>query len=1711
MSKSYIKSRSDRVLLLERAEPRLLLSADPVSTMLSVAMDYADELDNDSIVSLDQLTLTAFPQPASAHSAENLMPSLSAADVNDASDMSYPPALSSANEFNDAADSDLGSDISADLNADLSRALNETTSVTELIIVDSRVEDAATLLEGINSNDDAITLFINPDKDGIDSITTALSEYSGIETIHLISHGDDGELQLGSSLLSSDTLNQYADQLSSWQASLTDDADILLYGCNVAQTSDGEAFVQALAGLTSADIAASDDLTGHETLSGDWQLEYQVGQIDSVISVDLATQQSWTGVLAGNLWISTDGDVSGEIDPFLPSAWGNSDVLDFEPAPLIGYGSTTSTLEIVTSVFDIETFTDNTNVDAIHYVTTDISVGSGTSIDLQSGDVLLSLSSDKTLTSTNSLSVKDEDVFIFRPDVAGDYSAGTFSLLFSNPSGKDLKGITLVEETTIVGDTSLQAGSFLFTVTGDGSGDYGIYTFDPGDLTVDPADGVVTTLVDGTEEDIFGDDIFPDKPVGIELVENDYSVGGVDLEAGTILLTFDGDNGVAGLGERQDVLAVNLTQTTLVSGSTDGTVSLFFDGSDIGLTSNVQSLNAITFTDFQGPATVNASPTGSLDINGTLTEDQTLTLDVSSLDDADGLGSFSYQWQRDGVTIADATGDNYTLVAADVGASISALVSYTDGGGTQEVVMSASTGLVTVANDPISGLPQVNGSTMENQQLTANTSGISDANGLSNSFTYQWQRSADGITWSDISGATSDTYILDDPDVGQYMRVSVSITDDDGFDEGPLFSSAVGTINSVNDSIVGLPSISGTASEDETLTADISAISDPDGLSNSFNYQWQRSADGVTWSDISGATSSTYTLDDPDVGQQIRVSVSITDDQGFNEGPLNSAATAAVTAVNDPIAGLPSISGTATEDETLTADISAISDPDGLSNSFSYQWQRSADGFTWSDITGATGNTYMLDDPDVGQQVRVSVSITDDQGFDEGPLYSTATAAVITTNDPITGLPSITGTATEDETLTADISAISDVDGLSNSFSYQWQRSADGVTWSDISGATSSTYTLDDPDVGQQIRVNVSITDDQGFDEGPLNSAATSAVTAVNDPIVGLPSISGTATEDETLTADISAISDPDGLSSSFSYQWQRSADGVTWSDISGATSSTYTLDDPDVGQQVRVSVSITDDQSFDEGPLNSAATAAVAGINDPITGLPSISGTATEDETLTADISAISDPDGLSSSFSYQWQRSADGVTWSDITGATGNTYMLDDPDVGQQVRVSVSITDDQSFDEGPLNSAATAAVITTNDPITGLPSITGTATEDETLTADISAISDVDGLSNSFSYQWQRSVDGVTWSDITGATGNSYTLDDPDVGQQVRVSVSITDDQGFDEGPLNSAATAAVTAINDAYSGSLSIGGNVAVGERLTLNNTISDPDGIDVITYQWYRDGVMINGATNQDYLLTGSDIGKEVYVVAEYIDQQGFAESATSNMILLTVTEPEQDTIVTPDADVEGDDNGEIVAVQDPLVSQPSPPLVTVTADSDGVVIVNQPVTFVIDTAYQDSEPLSVNTLDKAIARQINTLQFESLLNNMIQPLALQDIDQFIKGIEQLQTDARYEHALNTTLVGGSVALSSGLSVGYVIWLARSGVLLSTVLTSLPAWRFIDPMPILSTYSTEEDEYSQDFEDDHESLDSMVKSDAESLDDSEDEDEDEEDDSDKRGSS
>jgi hypothetical protein len=187
----------------------------------------------------------------------------------------------------------------------------------------------------------------------------------------------------------------------------------------------------------------------------------------------------------------------------------------------------------------------------------------------------------------------------------------------------------------------------------------------------------------------------------------------------------------------------------------------------------------------------------------------------------------------------------------------------------------------------------------------------------------------------------------------------------------------------------------------------------------------------------------------------------------------------------------------------------------------------------------------------------------------------------------------------------------------------------------------------------------------------------------VNEAPTGLPTISGIPTEDQTLAVITAAIADPDGLGP-FSYQWLRG--GVN---IAGATSSTYILGDADVGQLISVRVTYVDGQGTSES-LTSAPTAAIANINDAPTGLPTISGTLTVGQTLTAITSAIADADGLGP-FSYQWMR---GV--ADIPGQTGITYVLVPADFGTVANVRVSYTDGHGFPE----SLTTVNATNTGDP---------------------------------------------------------------------------------------------------------------------------------------------------------------------------------------------------------------------------------------------------------------------------------------------------------------------------------------------------------------------------------------------------------------------------
>ena len=199
-------------------------------------------------------------------------------------------------------------------------------------------------------------------------------------------------------------------------------------------------------------------------------------------------------------------------------------------------------------------------------------------------------------------------------------------------------------------------------------------------------------------------------------------------------------------------------------------------------------------------------------------------------------------------------------------------------------------------NSPATGAPAISGTAQVGETLTANTSGIADADGLDNaSFSYQWIRN-DGSADTDIQDATGSTYTLTSADEGKTVKVRVSFTDDAGNDE-TLASEATGDVAAApNRAATGTPTISGTVQVGETLTADTSVIADEDGLDRaSFSYQWI--AGGT---DIDGASGSSYTLTSTQQGKTVQVRVSFTDNAG-NQEYLTSAPTGAVAAAPSPL------------------------------------------------------------------------------------------------------------------------------------------------------------------------------------------------------------------------------------------------------------------------------------------------------------------------------------------------------------------------------------------------------------------------------------------------------------------------------------------------------------------------------------------------------------------------------------------------------------------------------------------------------------------------------------------------------------------------------------------------------------------------------------------------------------------------------------------
>ena len=287
------------------------------------------------------------------------------------------------------------------------------------------------------------------------------------------------------------------------------------------------------------------------------------------------------------------------------------------------------------------------------------------------------------------------------------------------------------------------------------------------------------------------------------------------------------------------------------------------------------------------------------------------------------------------------------------------------------------------------------------------------------------------------------------------------------------------------------------AIEDDPLIIDASSIVDGDGV-GSMQVQWQISADGAAWSNLSGEIRQSFTPRESHVGRLLRVQLSYVDGQGNLETIL-SPPSSPVQNVNDKPTGAPQLVGAAREEDALVVDTSMISDDDGLGN-FSIIWQRSSTKTEWQAFPETNGEVLQLGQSHVGYSYRAVVSYEDGHGTKE-LLVTSPSETVQNVDDPVQGEVLVTGEATEGEVTQVSTTGVSDEDGIA-SMSIGWEASTDGRNWRALETAGATQLSLSQALVNKQIRARVAVVDSFGV-ETVIFSQATNTVRNVNNKPAG--------------------------------------------------------------------------------------------------------------------------------------------------------------------------------------------------------------------------------------------------------------------------------------------------------------------------------------------------------------------------------------------------------------------------------------------------------------------------------------------------------------------------------------------------------------------------------------------------------------------------------
>ena len=965
-------------------------------------------------------------------------------------------------------------------------------------------------------------------------------------------------------------------------------------------------------------------------------------------------------------------------------------------------------------------------------------------------------------------------------------------------------------------------------------------------------------------------------PTGAPEIEGTPRMGET-LEAATDAIA-DAD-GLSAPGYAYQWIRVEGVEETEISGADARTYTVTAE--DLGKAVRVR----VRFTDdrsFAEEATsaalpiVNTPATGAPEIRGSGRVGGTMQAATGGIVEPDGLGNavFSYRWVRlDGAeeTEVGTDSDSYSVVAADEGKRIRVEVTFTDDLGAAEGPLASIPATVLDASPPLSsscGTPALAGRVqIWNSRVTL--SSLSGGIGFDHEQGGQRLQDPDFVIASapaytflsalNFVGGTRNGGLRFELDRALAPSHAASLVLHD-CDESFAFADAAYSASDLtyswpaagadwrglplmrelrlsvpgNNPATGAPGIAGTARVGETLTALTGGIRDVDGRSGaSFAYRWLR-VEGETATAISGATAGTYTLAADDEGNRVKVEVAFTDDLGSSEGPLESAPF--------PAAG-------------TVAPVPEMVDPSAvLSATLTVQnFSRSRGCTAGSGATGC-GNTSVLTDDDfmIGTGSYTIIGLLLDGG----------TLTVVLTG----GLP--------------------DADESTHFFEVERGGTASRLKFSDGTTGTVNEYvwsgTGQSWSTGDTVTVKVAAIPP---DTTPPAHAGPSYIASGGDRLVlvfseALDHATLPATDRYTVEADgspIAVVAVDDPLSEN-----ERLGLALASPVYQGQTVTVRYADPSDADDARAVQDAAGNDAaSFTSAVRNDSDHTGAPG--EP-TGLEATANGPTRiDLVWRAPVER-----GDSDITGYRIEFSPDGVSnWRDLMEDTGERAVAysDTRVVPAETRhYRVSAINGQ----GPGEPSEPAAATT----VSALPKIAGQPRVGATLRVETGDIGDLDGVDPAtFAYRWIR-IDGPSETEISGATGETYTLTRDDAGKRIRVKVSFTDlgdGGGNPEERASEAFPARGTVLeNTPATGRPAIAGAGRVGGMLRAQtDAIADADGLSnaEFSYRWVRlDGPEIPDATatGETYMAVAADLGKRIRVDVEFTDDHGSPEGPLASV-------------------------------------------------------------------------------------------------------------------------------------------------------------------------------------------------------------------------------------